>query len=164
MELPKINKSARLEMNFTVALTYYFFLATINNTVCALITKDEINQKEEVNKLLVLEKDKFEEDTPLSEEEKEYQDEYNKLFGEDQEIESIILHKDKDIKKIKSIKISQKGDKSQKEKDNKQEENSSDKSMRQSQKMLLKNTFNAISSDHKGNMETSDLLSPSFPK
>jgi hypothetical protein len=111
-----------------------------------------------------LEKDKFEEDTSLSEKEKEYQNEYNKLFGKNQEIESIILHKDKNIKKIKSIKISQKGDKSQKEKDSIQEENSSVKLMRQSQKMLLKNTFNVISSDHQGNTETIDLPSRSFPK
>jgi hypothetical protein len=34
MELPKINKSARLAMNSTVALSYYSPLATNNNTVC----------------------------------------------------------------------------------------------------------------------------------
>jgi hypothetical protein len=34
-------------------------LAASNNTICALITKDQGDQKEEVNKLLVLEKDKF---------------------------------------------------------------------------------------------------------
>jgi hypothetical protein len=164
IKLPKINKSVRLVMNSTVALTHYSLWAASNNTVCALITKDEINQKKNINKLLVLEKDKFEEDTPLSKEEKEYQDEYNKLFGEDQEIENIIMHKDKDLKIIKSIKISQKGDNSNKEKDNIQEVNSSDKSMRQSQKMLLKNTFNVISSDHKGNMKTIDVLFLSFPK
>jgi hypothetical protein len=66
-----------------------------NNTVCALITKDQGDQKEEVNKLLSLEKDKFEEETQLSEEENDYQNEYNKLFGEDQEIESIVLYKKK---------------------------------------------------------------------
>jgi hypothetical protein len=126
MELPKINKSARLAMNSTVALTHYSPLAASNNTVCVLISKDEINQKEEVNKLLVLEKEKFEEDTPLSEEKKEYQNEYNKIFGEDQEIESIILRNNKNAEK----KFSQKGDKSEKEKDDKQKENSSDISMR----------------------------------
>jgi hypothetical protein len=82
-------------MNSTVVLTHYFPLAASNNTICALITKDEGNQKEEVNKLLVLEKDKFEEEIQVNEEEKEYQDEYNKLFGEDQETESIILYKKK---------------------------------------------------------------------
>jgi hypothetical protein len=74
------------------------------------------------------------------------------------------MHKDKDTEKIKSIKISQKGDEPEKEKDNIQEENSSDKSMRQSQKILLKNTFNVISSDHNRNTETIILPSPSFPK
>jgi hypothetical protein len=62
MELPKINKSARLAMNFTVALTHYSPLAASNNIVCVLIRKDQIDQKEEVNKLFVLEKEKFEED------------------------------------------------------------------------------------------------------
>jgi hypothetical protein len=80
MELPKINRSARLAMNSTVALTHYSPFAASNNSVCALITKDEINQKEEVNKLLILEKEKFEKNTLLSEEEKENQDKYNKLF------------------------------------------------------------------------------------
>jgi hypothetical protein len=41
MELPKINKSARLAMNSTVALTHYSPLAASNNTVCALMTKDQ---------------------------------------------------------------------------------------------------------------------------
>jgi hypothetical protein len=50
MEPPKINKSARLAMNSTVALTHYSPLAASNNTVCALITKDQTDQKEEVNK------------------------------------------------------------------------------------------------------------------
>jgi hypothetical protein len=63
MELPKINKSARLAMNSTIVLTHYSPLAASNNTICALITKDQANQKEEINKLLVLEKEKFEEDT-----------------------------------------------------------------------------------------------------
>jgi hypothetical protein len=79
MELPKINKSAKLAMNSTVALSHYSPLAPNNNTVCVLITKDQIDQKEEVNKLLVLEKEKFKEDTQLSDEEREYQDEYNKI-------------------------------------------------------------------------------------
>jgi hypothetical protein len=54
----------------------------------------------------------------LSDKEKEYQNEYNKLFGEDQEIEDIVLYKEKELKISKSIKSSQKGDKSEKEKDN----------------------------------------------
>jgi hypothetical protein len=47
MKLPKINKSARLAMNAKVY---------------ALITKDQGDQKEEVNNLLSLEKDNFEEE------------------------------------------------------------------------------------------------------
>jgi 5'-3' exonuclease len=46
MELPKINKSTRLDMNSTVALSHYSPLAPSNNTVCALITKDQSDQKE----------------------------------------------------------------------------------------------------------------------
>jgi hypothetical protein len=49
MELPKINKSARLSMNSSVALSYYSLLASNNNAVCLLITKDQDEQKEEVN-------------------------------------------------------------------------------------------------------------------
>jgi hypothetical protein len=60
----------------------------------------------------------LEEDTILSEDEKEYQEEYNKIFGDDQEIEDIILHKEKDSIMSKSIKTSQEGEKSQKVKDN----------------------------------------------
>jgi hypothetical protein len=150
MELPKINKSVRLAMNSTVALTHYSPLATSNNTVCALITKDEGNQKEEVNKLLVLEKDKFEEEIQLSDEKKEYQDEYNKLFVEDQEIESIVLYKKKDFENAKPIKSSQKRDKSDKEKDNIQKEVSFEKSVRESQKILLKNVFKFISAINQG--------------
>jgi hypothetical protein len=37
-----------------------------------------------------LEKQKFEEEFPMSENEKEYQIEYNKIFGDFQEIEDII--------------------------------------------------------------------------
>jgi primosomal protein N' len=162
MELPKINKSARLAMNSSVALSYYSPLAANNNTICMLITKDQDKQKEEVNNLLSLEKEKFEEESPSNEEEKEYQDEYNKLFGDDQEIENIVLQKDKNIKKIRIKKISQKGDLS--EKDNTSKQISSIDPMRQSQKMSLINAFNSISSDQKGNTETTPLLSPSFPK
>jgi hypothetical protein len=100
----------------------------------------------------------------LSDFEKEYQDEYNKIFGDDQEIEDIIQHKNNEIKKIRIKKISQKGDNLEKEKDNIQKEISSIDPMRQSQKMLLLNTFNTISSDVQGNMETTVLPSPSFPK
>jgi hypothetical protein len=90
MELPKINKSARLAMNSSIALSYYSPLAANNNAVCLLITMDQDKQKEEVNKLLSLEKEKFEEESPMKEE-KEYQDQYNKIFGDDQEIEDINL-------------------------------------------------------------------------
>jgi hypothetical protein len=62
------------------------------------------------------------------------------------------------------IMISQKGDVPKQEKDNIQKEDSSDISMRQSQKMSLINTFNNISSDHIGNTETIRPTSPSFPK
>jgi hypothetical protein len=62
------------------------------------------------------------------------------------------------------MKISQKGDKPEKRKDDTQKDNVSDISMRQSQKMSLINAFNIISSDHKGNTETIRPASPSFPK
>jgi hypothetical protein len=92
MELPKINKSARLAMNSSIALSYYSPLPLNNNAVCLLLTKDQDEQKIEVNNLLSLEK---EEKSLLNEEEKEYQDEYNRLFGDDQEIENIIQQKKK---------------------------------------------------------------------
>jgi hypothetical protein len=163
MELPRINKSARLAMNSSVALSYYSPLAANNNAICLLITKDQDKQKEEVNNLLSLEKEKFEEKSPMNEEEREYQDEYNKLFGDDQEIEDII-QQEKDTKNIKIKEVSQKGDKYHNKKDNIQKETSSIDPMRQSQKMLLLNTFNTISSDLQGNIETTVLPSPSFPK
>jgi uncharacterized protein YpmB len=111
----------------------FSILTTNNNAIYLLITKDQNKQKEEVNNLLSLEKEKFEEESPMSEEEKEYQDQYNNLFGDDQEMENIVLLKDKDVKKIKIIKISQKGEEPEQEKDNIQKENLSDISMRQSQ-------------------------------
>jgi hypothetical protein len=163
MELSKINKSARLSMNFTVALTHYSPLAASNNTVCALITKDQGDQKE-VNKLLSLKKNKFEEETQLSEEKKEYQNEYNKLFGEDQVIESIILYKENIIGNIKEIKTSQKGDEPEKKIENIQKVKSSQKSMRESQKILLKNVFKFMSVNNQGNMEMIGLLSLFFLK
>jgi hypothetical protein len=46
MEIPKINKSVRLTMNSSVALSYYSPLAANNNAVCLLITKDQDKQKE----------------------------------------------------------------------------------------------------------------------
>jgi hypothetical protein len=164
MELPKINKSARLAMNSSVALSHYSPLAANNNVVCILISKDQIEQKEEVNILILLEKEKFEEESPMSENEKEYQIEYNKIFGDDQEIEDIIQQQEKDIKKVKVKEISQKGDEPKEQKNNIQQGNLFIDPMRQSQKMILINTFNAISSDHKGNTKTIDLPSPSFPK
>jgi hypothetical protein len=72
VELSKINKSARLAMNSSVALSYYSPLAANNNAICLLITKDQDKQKEEVNKLLSLEKEKFEEESPLNEEERSF--------------------------------------------------------------------------------------------
>jgi hypothetical protein len=60
-----------------------------------------------------LEKKKFEEKIQLSEEE-EYQNEYNKLLKNNQEIESIILYKENKIEDIKVMKISQKGGESKK--------------------------------------------------
>jgi hypothetical protein len=39
-----------------------------------------------------LEKEKFEEDTPLNDTEKEYQNKYNKIFGDDQKIKNITHH------------------------------------------------------------------------
>jgi hypothetical protein len=42
MEIPKINKSARLAMNSSVALSHYSPLAANNNAVCILISKDQI--------------------------------------------------------------------------------------------------------------------------
>jgi hypothetical protein len=154
MEIPKINKSARLAMNSSVTLSHYSPLAANENAVCILISKDQIEQKEEVNILISLEKEKFEEEFPMSEKEKEYQIEYNKIFGDDQEIEDIIQQQEKDIKKIKVKEISQKGDEPEETKNNIQQGNLSSDPMRQSQKMILINTFNAISSDHKGNTET----------
>jgi undecaprenyl pyrophosphate synthase len=91
MELPKINKSARLAMNSLVALSYYSPLAANNNTVCFLITKDQDKQKEEVNNLVSLEKEKFEEKSSIDDEEKEYQYQYIKMFGDDQELEDMVL-------------------------------------------------------------------------
>jgi hypothetical protein len=114
MELPKINKSARLAMNSIVALSHYSPLAANNNTVCALIIKDQLNQKEEVNKLLILEKDKFKKNTQLSDEEREYPNEYNRIFRDDLEIEDIVRQKDRNVKKLKIKEISQKGDNSEK--------------------------------------------------
>jgi hypothetical protein len=50
-----------------------------------------------------LEKEKCEEEVQLSEEE-EYQNKYNKLFGEDQEIENIVLSEENKIEDIKVMK------------------------------------------------------------
>jgi hypothetical protein len=163
MEIPKINKSARLAMNSSVALSHYSPLAANNNAVCILIS-NQIEQKEEVNVLVSLEKEKFEEESPMSENEKEYQIEYNKIFGDDQEIEDIVQQEGKDIKKIKVKEVSQKGDEPKEQKNDIQQGNLSIDPMKQSQKMILINTFNAISSDHMGNTKTIILPSPSFPK
>jgi hypothetical protein len=151
-------------MNSFVALSHYSPLAANENAICILISKDQTEQKEEVNVFVSLEKEKFEEESPMSENEKEYQIEYNKIFGEDQEIEDIVQQQGKDIKKVKVKEISQKGDESDNKKDNTPNEMSSIDPMRQSQKMILINTFNTISSDHKGNTETIIVPSPSFPK
>jgi hypothetical protein len=66
-----------------------------NNAVCILISKDQIEQKEEVNILLSLEKEKFDKEFQMSEDETEYQSEYNKIFGDNQEIEDIIRQKER---------------------------------------------------------------------
>jgi hypothetical protein len=130
MELPKINKSARVAMNSSVALLYYSPLASNNNAVCLLITKDQNEQKIEVNNLVTIEKEKFEENSSLNKEKKEYQDEYNRLFGDDQEIENIIQQDEKDSKKVKIREVSQKEDKSDNKKDNTPNETSSIDPMR----------------------------------
>jgi hypothetical protein len=164
MPFPKINKSARLAMNSSVALSYYSSLASNNNAVCLLLTKDQDEQKMEVNNLLLLEKEKFEEKSLLNKEE-EYKNEYNRLFGDDQEIEDIVQQKEKDSKKVKIEEISQKEDKSSNNnKDNNQKETLSIDPMRQSQKMAIINKFNSISSDLHRNTEAMVLLLPSLPK
>jgi hypothetical protein len=164
MELPKINKSARLAMNSSVALSHYSPLTANNNAVCILVSKDQTEQKEEINVLSSLEKEKFIEDSPISEKEKEYQIEYNKIFGDDQEIEDIVQQQEKEVKMVNVKEISQQGDEPEDSKNDVQQENLSIDPMRQSQKMSIINTFNSISSDNKGNTETIIVLSPSFPK
>jgi hypothetical protein len=57
----------------------------------------------------------------LSEEEG-YQNEYNKLFGGDQEIENIVLSIENRVENIKVIKTSQEGDESEKKIENIQKE------------------------------------------
>jgi hypothetical protein len=74
-------------MNSSVALSHYSPLAANINVVCILISKDQIEKKEEVNVLVLLEKEKFKEESSMNKNEKEYQIEYNKIFGDDQEIE-----------------------------------------------------------------------------
>jgi hypothetical protein len=164
MDLPKINKSARLAMNSSVALSSYSPLALNNNAASLLLTKDQNEQKVEINNLLSLEKEKFEEKSTLNKEEEEYQNEYNRLFGPDQEIENIVQQDEKDSKKVKVKEISRKEDKSDNKKDNTQNEISPIDPMRQSQKMSIINTFNSISSDLQGNTEALVLRPPSFPK
>jgi hypothetical protein len=164
MEIPKINKSARLAMNSSVPLSHYSPLAANNNAVCILVSKDQTEQKEEIDVLSSLEKEKFTEDSPISEKEKEYRIEYDKIFGDDQEIEDIVQQQEKENKKVSVKEISQQGDELKDSENDIQQNNLSIDPMRQSQKMILINTFNAISSDHKGNTETIVLPSPSFPK
>jgi hypothetical protein len=159
IKLPKINKSARLAMNSSVALSYYSPLASNNNAVCLLLTKDHSEQKIEVNNLLSLEKEKFEEKFLLNKEQEEYQNEYNRLFGDDQEIEDLVQQDEKDSKKVKVKEISQKEDKPKNNnKDNTQNETLSIDLMRQSQKAAIINKFNSISSDLHGNTEAIVLL------
>jgi hypothetical protein len=79
----KMNKSARLAMNSSVALSHYSPLAANDNAVCIIISKDQIEQKEKVNVLLSLEKEKFEEEYPMSKNEKEYRIAYETIAKND---------------------------------------------------------------------------------
>jgi hypothetical protein len=70
--------------------------------------------------------------------------EYNKLFGEDKELENIVLSKEN---KIEDIKV-KKEDELKEKNENIQKEDSSDNSIRESQKILLKNVFKIISTSN----------------
>jgi hypothetical protein len=65
IQLNKINKVARLVTNSTVDLSYYSPLAANTNAIYILLKKNPKNQKEEVKRLLIFEKEKFEEEIQL---------------------------------------------------------------------------------------------------
>jgi siroheme synthase (precorrin-2 oxidase/ferrochelatase) len=90
MELSKINKVVRFALNSTIVLGYYSSLVSNEETIAALIEKDIIElQKENVEKLLIFEKEKFEENMEISDDDLEYEKEYKEIF-KDEEIEEIV--------------------------------------------------------------------------
>jgi hypothetical protein len=89
MEISKINKVARFVLNSSVALGLGYYSPTASNeeTIVTSIEKDTEPQKEKIEKLITFEKEKFEKNMELSDDDLEYQKKYKKMF-DDEEIEN----------------------------------------------------------------------------
>jgi hypothetical protein len=106
-ELSKNNKVARFGLNSTIALGYYSSTASNEEAIATLIEKDIIQpQRKKGEKLILFEKEKFEENMEISDDDLDYEKEYKEMF-EDEEIEELVKkqeieQKEKNFKLLKT--------------------------------------------------------------
>jgi hypothetical protein len=90
-------------LNSTIALGYYSPTASNEGAIATLIEKEVIQpQREKVEKLILFEKEKFEENLKVLEDDLDYGKEYKEMF-EDEEIEELV--KKQEIEQKKRFKI-----------------------------------------------------------
>jgi hypothetical protein len=100
MKVSKINKVARFTLNSTIALGYYS-PTTYEEAIAMLMEKDIIKpQKEKVKKLITFEKEKFEENMEISNDDLEYEKEYKEMFKNEENKELVKKRKSKANHKI----------------------------------------------------------------
>jgi 2-C-methyl-D-erythritol 4-phosphate cytidylyltransferase len=104
MELSKINKVARFALNSTITLKYYSPTTSNEEAIATLIEKDIIEpQEEKVEKLITFEKEKFEENMEILDDDIEYEKEYKEMF-KDEEFKELVK-KEENEQKEKDLKI-----------------------------------------------------------
>jgi hypothetical protein len=142
MELSKINKVVRFALNSTIALGYYSFTASNEEAIATLMEKDVLQpQREKVEKLISFEKEKFEENMELSDDDLDYQKEYKEMF-DDEEIEELVKTQEIEQKE-KSLKLLKTS----------QSSNSVKDPMKSSMKDLVKGFLQLINDQKQGNTE-----------
>jgi hypothetical protein len=115
--------------------------------------KDVIQpQEEKVEKLILFEKEKFEENMEISDDDLDYEKEYKEML-EDEEIEELVKkeeieQKEKDLKLLKMI----------------QNSSSVNDPMKSSMKDLVKKVLQLINVQKQGNTEVNVLPTPFLPK
>jgi hypothetical protein len=144
---------ARLALNSTIALGYYSPTASNEEAIATFMEKDVIQlQREKVEKLILFEKEKFEENMEIFDDDLDYEKEYKEMF-EDEETEELVK-KEEIERKEKDLKLLKMSQNSSFVKD----------LMKSSMKDLVKGVLQLINGQKQDNTEATVLSPSSLPK